>query len=254
MSTFDPRTWTPGPATLDLLSGEVHIWRVCLDQNPETLRALLPALSGEEQVRASRFRFPEHRDRYIVSHAALRDILYRYRCLAQTPLRFVTGLHGKPELAGATGDGKLQFNLSHSHLLALIAVTADRQVGVDIEHCRQLADWQDIARRYFSASECRALGHRPENEQMAAFFTYWTRKEAFLKATGLGLSISLPSFSTELSADKFIKTESGGDPDRVWSLADLFPSKSYAGALVVEGHMPRLIQWSWDAGSKSDRA
>ncbi len=246
MSSFNPETWLCGPETLELSAGEVHVWKACLEQSQERTQELRRTLSGEEQARASRFHFPEHRDRYVVSHGALRDILRRYRSLVREPLQFVTLSHGKPKLAEEAGGRKLRFNLSHSQSVALVAVTAEREVGVDVEHVRELADWELIARRYFSVPERRALDKRPEPERMAAFFNCWTRKEAYAKAKGMGLSMPMNSFSTEVSTDKLVRAVPSESSDTAWSLEDLFPGQSYAGALVVEGYLLRLTQWNWD--------
>ena len=251
MSSFNPETWLCGPETLDLSAGEVHVWKACLDQGKERTQELRRTLSGEEEARASRFHFPEHRDRYVVSHGALRDILRRYRWMVREPLAFVTLSHGKPELSEEARGRKLRFNLSHSQSVALVAVAADREVGVDVEYIREFAGWEDIARQYFSVPERLALDNKPEPERMAAFFNCWTRKEAYAKAKGMGLSIPLNSFSTEVSADKLVRAVPGEISDTAWSLEDLNPGKSYAGALVVEGRLSRLTQWNWDPCTSS---
>jgi 4'-phosphopantetheinyl transferase len=229
-----------------LSAGEVHVWRARLDQSRERIQDLWRTISAGEQVRASRFHFAEHQDRYVVSHGVLRDILRRYRPLVRELLRFVTSSHGKPELAEEAGGHNLRFNLSHSHSVALVAVAADREVGVDVEHLRELANWEDIARRYLSDPERRALNNKSEQERMVAFFNCWTRKEAYVKAKGMGLSIPMNSFSTEVSADKLVRAVPGENPDTPWSLEDLFPCQSYVGALVVEGRLSRLTRWNWD--------
>ena len=246
MTTCDPTEWLRGPETLDLSAEEVHVWKARLDQSRERIQELWWTISGEEQARVSRFHFPEHRDRYVVSHGVLRDILRRYRPLVGELLKFVTSSHGKPELAEESGGRNLRFNLSHSHSMVLVAVAADREVGVDVERVRQLANWEDIASRYFSAPERWALNNRPEQDRMVAFFNCWTRKEAYIKAKGLGLSIPMNSFSTEVSADQLVRPAPGDSLDTPWSLEDLFPGQSYAGALVVEGHLSRLTRWNWN--------
>ena len=74
---------------------------------------------------------------------------------APAALQFVTGSHGKPRLAGA-GVGAacdLQFNLSHSHTQALLAVTRGREVGVDLEYMRAEVDCAGIVASHFSPAE-----------------------------------------------------------------------------------------------------
>jgi hypothetical protein len=62
-------------------------------------------------------------------------------------------LHEKPALTEAAGAPALRFNVSHSHRAALIAVTHDREIGVDVERIRDEAADIEIARRYFSPHE-----------------------------------------------------------------------------------------------------
>lgn len=92
---------------------------------------------------------------------------------------------GKPYLKDWPG---VQFNLSHSGGWGVCAVSA-APVGVDVELVRPLK--QDIAKRFFTATEQGYLAHRPPEE----FFRLWTRKESFTKALGKGLTLPMDSFS-----------------------------------------------------------
>ena len=97
---------------------------------PERLAALAATLSADEQVRAARFRFAEHRDRFSAGRGLLRELLGGYVQRPAATLRFAQGAQGKPHLVGEAA-GALHFNLSHSGERALYAV-ARREVGVDI--------------------------------------------------------------------------------------------------------------------------
>jgi phosphopantetheinyl transferase len=83
-------------------------------------------------------------------------------------------------------DFNLEFNLSHSGDFALVAVTQGRKVGVDVERIRQGISSHVIAQQYFSKAEVAELQSLPFEQREAAFFTCWTRKEAYIKAQGLG--------------------------------------------------------------------
>lgn len=64
----------------------------------------------------------------------------------------------------------------------------ERRIGVDIEMiCPALAG-ADIAESFFSRREVKQLRSLSGSAQAAAFFSCWTRREAYVKALGLGLS------------------------------------------------------------------
>jgi len=150
-------------------ASEVHVWRVRL----EDVHDLSP--TPGETARAANFRFPQHREQYLRSHAALRAILRGY---TEAPLDFVLAEGGKPYLPGAP---HLKFNLSHSHEMALVGVALHTEVGVDVEHIRPLSDYAAMAERFFPASEAADVLDERD------FFRRWTRIEAALKALGIGI-------------------------------------------------------------------
>ena len=146
--------------------------------------SLLDMLSGDERVRAARFRTTELRKRFVVAHGALRTILSGYLGIPPAAVRFDTSGSGKPYVPGA----RLIFNLSRSEGFALCAITVAGQVGVDIERLRPVDDEDAIVHRYFAPGEMRQYESVRSPERTAAFFSTWTRKEAFVKALGCGLS------------------------------------------------------------------
>ena len=89
--------------------------------------------------------------------------------------------------------------MSHSHGVALLAVTEDKELGVDVEHIRADFASEDIARRFFSPRKLRLSMHSRVKTQVAAFFRCWTRKEAYIKAIGRGLSQPLDAFDVTLA-------------------------------------------------------
>jgi 4'-phosphopantetheinyl transferase len=155
---------------------EVDVWTVRLD----TERDWLPPTPAEAE-RAARFSFDHLGRRYLRSHAALRAILRKYTGM---PLDFATAEHGKPYLPAAP---QLQFNLSHSHEMALVAVAQGFEVGVDVEWFRPLPQCMAIAERFFPPLEAAALADLALAEREQEFFRRWTGIEAKLKARGVGL-------------------------------------------------------------------
>jgi len=249
VSTGTP--WERAGAPPPLGADEVHVWRIELLPSPGVLARLGRHLSPDERRRAERFRFERDQRRFHAARGALRELLGGYLDAEPERLGFAEGAHGKPELAAPGGSG-LRFNLSHSGELALCAVARGRELGVDIEQARELADAEAMARRFFSAAENAALAALPDAERLGAFFRCWTRKEAYLKAVGAGLLQALDGFDVTLFPEA---GECGlsvrGRPEEAarWSLLALAVDPGYAAALVAERPAWRLVCRTFGAGS-----
>lgn len=247
--------WMNSPREIFMSPEAVHVWSARLDLPAAIRGGLAAALSADEQSRAARFRFDKHRDRFIAARGILRQILSLYLCIPAAQVRFSLTQYGKPELSEQTGEGALQFNVSHSHDIALYAVTRSRRIGVDIEHVRAI-DAESIARWFFSDGEYRSLRAVPEAQKIDTFLTCWTRKEAYIKARGEGLSMPLDSFEVSVlpnAPPKLLWNRT--DPEEVerWTVTDVCPDPDYLGALVVEGHGWQLSTWTWQPGREVDR-
>jgi 4'-phosphopantetheinyl transferase len=146
----------------------------------------------------------------------------------------------------------LQFNLSHSHQMALLAFTRGRNVGVDIEYMRPDVEFEQLARHFFSPTECAVLLDMASVLRKETFYNCWTRKEAYIKARGEGLSIPLDMFDVSLRpGEPAALLQCREDQAEVarWSLHALMPGELYAAALAVEktrehpGH--GILCWDW---------
>jgi 4'-phosphopantetheinyl transferase len=239
------------PASQLMLSGaEIHLWRAALDPSPDQLTTLAQVLSPEERKRADRFYFERHRRRFTVARGVLRSILARYLQVQPETIEFVYGNWGKPSLAKSMAAEGLSFNLSHSGELALLALTRHRPIGVDIEWVERKLDIEGVARYSFSAQEVAILLALPAQEQPAAFFRCWTRKEAFIKATGEGISFGLDAFDVSLAPRepaRLLEIRGGSTEAADWSLRELAPGPGYEAAVAVEGAVGDLACWQWPA-------
>jgi 4'-phosphopantetheinyl transferase len=238
------------PGAVQLASDEVHSWCASLDVPPETSARLYATLTPDERTRSARFQFERDQHRFIVARGVLRDLLGRYLQTQPDQVNFVYNAFGKPDLSPEFGN-RLKFNLSHSAGLALIAITTASNVGVDLEYIRAQSDYTDIARRFFSTAEVDYLTALPSHIYAEAFFSCWTKKEAYLKACGEGLAIPLNSFSVPLTTDpahapvdRYVAPRDIV-PAKRWSFYTLRPAPGYTGALVIEGTGWRLRQWQW---------
>src|SRR5258708_25622970 len=101
--------------------GEVHVWCVSLNSELAPLTALNALLCDEEQVRARRLVFEDHRRRYIVARAILRILLGRYLQKRGAEICFEYGPKGKPRLGCSGSGGGRRVNYPQSNELALIA-------------------------------------------------------------------------------------------------------------------------------------
>lgn len=236
--------WSEPPESLSLAAGEVHVWRVELEQPDHVLEKFRETLEEHELDRADRFHFEKHRRHFVAGRGALRQLLAQYLDTNPEQVRLSYGAYGKPALDGEHKDSSLRFNMSHSHEVALFAFTENREVGVDVEHIRADFASEDIARRFFSRREVETFNTLPQHDQVAAFFRCWTRKEAFIKVIGLGLSQPLDQFDVTLGAEQpaALLWVNGDDASR-WSLYDLDVGGDYAGALAVEGRASKLGCW-----------
>jgi len=199
---------------------------------------LSQSLSNDEWERADRFVFQRDRRYFVVARGILRDILSRYLDCQPREIRFHHEPDGKPEIGFPGGSPRLEFNLSHSSGLLVLAVALGRQVGVDVELIRPLPDLDQIASYSFSNYERDILAKLTPEEKLPGFFRCWTRKEAYLKARGTGLLIPLDSFDMSLAPDNPIRMISNRlDPSEVlrWSFYNFNPEEGYIGALVIEG-------------------
>lgn len=183
----------------------------------------------------------------MAARAALRSVLGLYLEVDPSAVRLAGGPAGKPRLEDDPG---IEFNLSHSEDLAVVAVTRGRPVGVDVERMRRGIPYERLAERFFAPSEVTALRGLPPRVRSAGFFACWTRKEAWLKASGRlesGLPSALPRFAVSVEphpATLAVTLE--GDPDEGsrWSLVDLRVGPGYAGAVAVRGPArTRFYRW-----------
>jgi 4'-phosphopantetheinyl transferase len=244
MSGADNASWQTAPEFVEARNDEVHIWRAALDVLPSHVENLRTILSNDERERAARFHFERDRSRFIVGRAFLRILIGRYLQKMPSEIQLSYGANGKPFVAGQE-EARFSFNLSHSGCLALYAVTRGREIGVDLERISALMNMEAIAERFFSAQEVAALKELSPDRRQKAFFTCWTRKEAYVKARGEGLSIPLDAFSVSLRPEDLPSLKVQGDPKESsrWSLLAIDPDPDYVGAVAVEGRAPVLRCW-----------
>lgn len=236
------------PLSLD----EIHIWQVALAQPGLAEPKLRALLTSEEQQTADRFRFAPDRRSFTIRRAVLRSLLARYLDRPTNRVSFQYGSHGKPSLVPAINPQEIQFNCSHSRDYALIALMRRREIGVDVAWHDPAVSPQELMPTVFSPQEQRALAQLPPALQQQAFFTGWTRKEAYIKALGLGLSFPLNQFSVSLSPEApAALLEVRENPRELirWKMETLNVGPNYTGALVYEAPEATIWRFEWSPDS-----
>jgi len=218
---------------------EIDIWTIPLDTNHDSTEALKKLLDTQELERYDKLH-PNHQHRYLVSHAACRQILGGYTNTSAKQISYNKNDHGKPAL---DHENPVYFNLTHSHDLAILAISKYSEIGVDVEYFKNKASWKKIAQRFFTETEVSYLQNQPEDMQENLFFQIWTRKEAYIKAIGTGLSTSLSSFDATTS--KTIKPLNSTKSKAIWYQEDLNLSTQYTGAVAQNTPIKKIRYYSY---------
>lgn len=181
---FDPNDCILKPCRID-------IWQYPLHISFENANRLL---STDEQARAQRYHFIRHQHRFTVARAMLRIILSRYLIQPPANISLNYNQHGKPQL---TNNNALEFNLSHSCDMAILAIGKKFPLGIDLEFF-SARPYLGIGKHLFSAQENIGLTQIDPKLKPLAFFHIWAQKEAFIKACGLGLTYPTQQFNVPI--------------------------------------------------------
>ncbi|AZS79599.1 4'-phosphopantetheinyl transferase superfamily protein [Achromobacter spanius] len=171
---------------------DVEVWRIALADGDEPVST--HGLSADEVLRMRRFRQADDARRFATTRRTLRELLARRLDVDALALVFARGLHGKPTL-GAAQRGAWEFSVSHSGQAAMVALSNQRAVGVDIEWSRPCLDVQAIA------PVCLTAAERERVVDAASFYRHWVSKEAVLKALGLGIGLHMQQLTVTPAAN-----------------------------------------------------
>lgn len=234
------------PAAPQLIGDGIDLWRIDLNPNQMAIDPLFALLSDDEKTRADRFHFSRDRERFVVARAALRKILGNYLSIEPESIGFRYNRFGKPSLA--IGEGRIEFNVSHSRDMGLIAIASDREVGVDVEFVDYDFNVMRAAEGAFSKEDVSRLSLLPADLRTVAFYEFWTRKEACLKAVGDGWSGS-PELRLSISAiirhsEATFESVVDGKTAK-WCLKSLEIGDGYKAAIVVNDRIPALRYWNF---------
>jgi 4'-phosphopantetheinyl transferase len=172
-------TVAASPAVADLWFAHVG------EHVPDIDRLSRDYLSKDECDRLARYRSREAAERYVVTRSLVREVLSERLGIAAREVPVTRTDTGKPIVAGG-----LHFNVSHSGDLILLAVSEQRDVGVDVERRRAVERVDALITRWLSGPELEDLARLSSSgsDTSDAFLRVWSAKEARLKALGVGIS------------------------------------------------------------------
>ena len=159
----------------------VHAWFATVEQLRDKSEFYWEVLDDAERARADRFRFEKDRERFVLGHGWLRELLGLYLELDPASVVMARGVYGKPFLS----ENRLQFNLSDTKDAVLIAFALGNEIGADVETMTRKVDHASISAYYFTPEEIVDMSSSGDAKRR--FLELWTRKEAVLKASGVGI-------------------------------------------------------------------
>lgn len=237
--------WQPTSQFPSLAEGAVHLWLAHTETLAPCAHRFDALIDDQERRRGDAYLLAADRARHLTARGVLRALAGHYLAVAPADVRFGIGEFGKPYVASPPG-AELSFNVSHSGEVVLLAFARDGDLGVDVQ--RWNARLGDAERERLAASVCSAgeratmAGLSPGEARQRAFYSIWSRKEAYLKATGAGISAGL--VHVEVSADDTARLIADPrEPMTVerWGMCDVDVGHGYSAALVCSAR-DRLVE------------
>jgi 4'-phosphopantetheinyl transferase len=202
------------------------VWSAPLDLDDTQMQGMLERLSPSEQKRVNALLEERAVRQYVVSRAMQRQLLAGYVGGHPSEISFGVVAMGKPTLSRPNDIG-LSFNTTHSGNLVIVAVTANRDVGVDVEQVKPIPRALRVAKRFFSAEEHDMLASLPPDELDRAFLSIWVRREGTAKARGDSVWRGLASWKDG---------EIENSPKRLdWTVEYLDLGADFVGVVVAAG-------------------
>lgn len=182
---------------LNIFHNDVHIWPISLHSLTHKEKELFNLLSEEEKTRVQNFKFDHLKRNYTLSHGVLRLILSNFLQRPAQKITFSFGKYGKPYVKD--NPVSLQFNMSHSHNMAIIALTQNAELGIDIELLKTVQQQDELPLSIFSERELKFYLSLTTSKRKIVFFKSWVCKEAFLKTLGTGLNTPMQDVEIQFS-------------------------------------------------------
>ncbi len=227
---------------IKLTTHSLHLWLANLDLSDVEHKKIWPVLDKVEQQRALRFKLTQARRYFVAGRGLLRCLLGFYLSTSPEEISIELGDYGKPRLSGSQPDQGLVFNVSHSKGQALFGFARDKKFGVDLEFRRKIKNIEGMVKRCFSRSEESAWRAVNQIQRDQLFFSFWTAKEAMIKADGRGIALGIQR--CQLEHEPYLRytklPNSCGNPED-WVLYQIDCGDDYDGALAIKHPADKII-------------
>lgn len=220
------------------------LWTDVRSLAADTASLWAAALPGDERARFARIRHERGRREFLAGRLLVRLALATITDVPSSAWQFAEGPYGRPHIAGPPTS--LHFNLAHSGGVVACILSDDRMAGVDVEDLDRRAMDAALWHRYCAPSEIADIEAQPAIARQRRFLTYWTLKEAYLKARGLGIAVHLADIVFTLGDGGpligFRESLAGTSTDWAFGLlaADATHLLSWAAPLPADGRRPTV--------------
>lgn len=203
----------------------------------------LPFLDPEEKKRFMAFKDEHARALFTHGRHMMKTLLGGRLDREPQDIKFSYSDHGKPFLPQQLN---MHFNLAHSGDILCFGL-ATVPLGVDIEKHKPI-EFLDVARTVYNPDEVDKLTNIQTIERAELFFSYWTRKEAFIKCQGSGFSFPIALTKVDIRSEKVkldIPIAAGSQWDHPYTIRSFTPRAGYSGAIVVRAQSCDILIESW---------
>lgn len=169
---------------LNIRDNQVDIWKFELNSNSaDSYLEFSYILSDDELLACNKLIRKQHKQYQLLSKIILRLVISSYINIQPSLITFQYDSFGKPQI----NFTDFHFNISHSEAMLVIAIS-NNAIGVDIEKIKDIQNWNEISASFLTQNELSQITQYKIEEQKLLFYSYWTQKEALLKAVGVGLN------------------------------------------------------------------
>ena len=215
---------------------EIGVLHVDLTPDPDREESAVACLDQEDLSRFRKYWHPAPRRRFVLCRAALRSVVSSQLGCRNEQLAFEVDTYEKPFAVVQGAPAPISFNVSHSGNHGLIAFAPQGRLGIDVEERVPRDDMDGLIESVFGPDERADLASAHADQKLDLFFSFWTMKEALIKALGMGLYTDISAFQvpSEMRCGQATATfRFPGATTDLWKLENL-GNEDFAAAIAYE--------------------